>query len=86
MTYVTLLFFPTILSWLLTMLAGVSHEVMRCWEWNHICLVVRQHPRKHHKKKKARQPSKNEDQVQRKRSFIPTYLLPLALIAFKVSC
>jgi hypothetical protein len=37
-------------------------------------------------KKKARRPSKIEDQVQGKRSLIPTYLLPLALIAFKVGC
>jgi hypothetical protein len=48
--------------------------------------VVRHHPRKHRKKKKARQPSKIEDQVQRKRSLTPTYLLPLALITFKVGC
>jgi hypothetical protein len=49
-------------------------------------LMVRHHPRKHRKKKKARWPSKIEDQVRRKRSFTPTYLLPLALIAFKVGC
>jgi hypothetical protein len=79
-------FFPTILSWLLTKLAEVSHDLMRHWERNHICLVVCHHPRKHCKKKKARQPNKNEDQVWRKRFFTPTYLLPLALIAFKVGC
>jgi hypothetical protein len=44
------------------------------------------HSRKHHKKKKARQLSKIEDQVQKKRSLTPTYLLPLALIAFKAGC
>ena len=86
MTYLMLIFVPTILSWLLTKLAEVSHDLTCRWEWNHICLAVRHHSRKHCKKKKARQPSKNKDQVQRKRSFIPTYLLPLALIAFKVSC
>ncbi len=86
MTYLTLLFFPTILSWLFTRLAEVSHDLMHCWDWNHVCLTVRHHPRKHCKKKKARQPSKNKEQVQRKKSFILTYLLPLALIAFKVGC
>jgi hypothetical protein len=86
MTYLTHLFFPTILSLLFTRLVEVSHDLMRCWEWNHVHLLVRHHPRKHRKKKKARQPSKNKDQVWRKRSFIPTYLLPLALISFKVGC
>jgi hypothetical protein len=86
MTFLTLLLFPTILSWLLTKLAEVSHDLKRHWEWNHIHLTVRYHPRKHCKKKKARQPSKIEDQVRRKRSFTPTYLLPLALITFKVGC
>jgi hypothetical protein len=50
--------FPTILFWLLTKLAEVSHDLTCHWEWNHICLVVRHHPRKHCKKKKARQPSR----------------------------
>ncbi len=86
MTYLTLLLFPTILSWLLTKLAEVSHDLMRQWEWNHVCLAVRHHPRKHCKKKKARRPSKIKDQVQRKRSFTPTNLLPLALITYKVGC
>jgi hypothetical protein len=49
-------------------------------------LAVCHHPRKHRKKKKTRWPSKIKDQVQRKRSFTPTYLLPLALITFKVGC
>jgi hypothetical protein len=63
MTYLMLMFFPIIISWLLTKLAEVSHDLMRCWEWNHVSLAVRHHPRKHHKKKKARRPSKNKDQV-----------------------
>jgi hypothetical protein len=86
LTYLMLMFFPIILSWLLTKLAEVSHDLMRRWEWNHIHLAVHHHPRKHHKKKKAQQPSKIEDQVRRRRSFTPTYFLPLALIAFKVGC
>ncbi len=48
------MFFPIIISKLLTKLAEVSHDLARHWEWNHICLVVHHHPRKHHKKKKAR--------------------------------
>ncbi len=84
MTYLTLLFFPAILSWLLTKLAEVSHDLMRQWEWNYVRLAVRHHPRKHRKKKKTRQPGKIKDQVLRKRSLTPTYLLPLALITFKV--
>ncbi len=86
MTHLTLLLFPTILSWLLTKLAEVSHDLTRRWEWNHVRLAVCHHPRKHRKKKKARRPSKIKDQVRRKRAFTPTYLLPLALIAFKVGC
>ncbi len=86
MTYLTLQLFPTTLSWLLTKLAEVSHDLTHQWEWNHVYFAVRHHPRKHRKKKKARQPSKVEDQVRRKRAFTPTYLLPLALIAFKVGC
>jgi hypothetical protein len=62
-TYLTLLFFPTILSWLLTKLAEVSHDLTRQWEWNHMHLAVRHQSRKHLKKKKTRQPSKIEDQV-----------------------
>jgi hypothetical protein len=58
MTYLTLLLFPTIMSWLLTKLANVSHDLMRQWEWNHFWLAVHHHPRKHcKKKKKARWPS-----------------------------
>jgi hypothetical protein len=87
LTFLILQFFSTILSWLLTKLAEVSHDLTRQWEWNHVRLAVRHHPRKHCKKKKAKQPSKIKNQAQRKRSFTPTYLLPLALIDFKVgSC
>jgi hypothetical protein len=86
LTYLMLMFFPIILFWLLAKLAGVSHDLTCSWEWNHICLAVCDHPRKHRKNKKARQPSKIEDQVWRKSSFTPTYLLPLALTAFKVGC
>ncbi len=71
---------------MLTKLAEVSHDLTRQWEWNHVHLAVCHHPRKHCKKKKTRQPSKIEDQEQRKRSLIPTYLLPLSLVAFKVGC
>ncbi len=35
MTYLTLLLFPTIMSWLLTKLANVSHDLTQQWEWNH---------------------------------------------------
>jgi hypothetical protein len=86
LTYLSLLCLPTILSWLLTKLVETSHDLAHCWEWNHVCLAVRHYPRKHRKKKKARQPSKIEGQVQRKQSLMPTYLLLLALIAFKVGC
>jgi hypothetical protein len=86
MTYLTLLLFPTIMSWLLTKLANVSHDLMRQWEWNHFWLVVRHHPRKHHKKRKAGRPSKSKNQGQRKRLCTPTYLLPMALITFNVGC
>jgi hypothetical protein len=54
LTYLMLMFFPIILSWLLTKLAGVSHDLMRHWEWNHVPLAIRHHPRKHRKKKTAR--------------------------------
>jgi hypothetical protein len=53
MTYLTLLLFPTIMSWLLTKLANVSHDLTHQWEWNHFRLAVRHHSRKHRKKKKA---------------------------------
>jgi hypothetical protein len=86
LTYLMLLFFPTILSWLLTKLAKVFHDLMSQWEWNHVHLAVHHHPRKHRKKKKARLPSTIEDQVRKERSLTPTYLLLLALIAFKVGC
>jgi hypothetical protein len=86
MTYLTLLLFPTIMSWLLTKLANVSHDLTRQWEWNHFRLAVHCHPRKHRQKKKAGGPSKSEDQGQRKRLCTPTYHLPMALIAFKVGC
>ncbi len=86
MTYLILMFFPIIVSWLLTKLVEVSHDLTCHWEWNHVCLMFHHHPRKHCKKKKARRPSKNKDQVWRKRSFTPTYHLPLALFAFKVGC
>jgi hypothetical protein len=60
-TYLSLLLFPTILSWLLTKLAEISHNLMLQWELNHVRLAVHHYPRKHRKKKKARQPSKIED-------------------------
>jgi hypothetical protein len=86
MTYLSILFLPIILSWLLTKLAETSHDLIHCWEWNHVHLAVRHYPRKHLKKKKARQPSKFKGQAQRKKSLMLTYLLPLALISFKVGC
>jgi hypothetical protein len=46
MTYLSLLLFPTILSWLLTKLAEIPHDLTHQWEWNHICLAVRHYPRK----------------------------------------
>ncbi len=54
MTYLSILLFPIILSWLLTKLVEASHDLMHCWEWNHVWLAVRYYPRKHRKKKKAR--------------------------------
>jgi hypothetical protein len=86
MTYLSILFLPIILSWLLTKLVETSHDLTRCWEWNHVHLAIRLYPRKHHKKNKARQPSKFEGQAQRKKSLMLTYLLPLALISFKTGC
>jgi hypothetical protein len=86
MTYLSILLFSIILSWLLTKLVETFHDLMRCWEWNHVCLAVRYYPRKHRKKKKTRRPSKIEGQAQRKKSLMPTYLIPLALIFFKVGC
>jgi hypothetical protein len=86
MTYLSILLFPIILSWLLTKLVETSHDLMHCWEWNHVCLVVRYYPRKHRKKKKTRGPSKIEGHAQRKKSLMPTYLIPLALISLKVDC
>jgi hypothetical protein len=86
MTYLSILFLPIILSWLLTKLVETSHDLTHQWEWNHVCLSVSHYPRKHRKKKKARGPSKFEGQAQRKKSLMLTYLLPLALISFKVGC
>ncbi len=74
------------MSWLLTKLVNVSHDLTRQWEWKHFWLAVCHHPRKHRKKRKAGQPSKSKNQGQRKRLCAPTYLLPMALIAFKVGC
>jgi hypothetical protein len=54
MTYLILTFFPIIVSWLLTKLAEVSHDLTRCWEWSYVRLMVHHHPRKHRKKKKER--------------------------------
>ncbi len=67
MTYLFILFLPIILSWLLTKLVEASHDLSCRWEWNHVCLAVPYYPRKHRKKKKARQPSKIEGQAQRKK-------------------
>jgi hypothetical protein len=86
MTYLSIMFLPIILSCFLTKLVGTSHDLTRCWEWNHVCLAVPHYPRKHHKKKKARQPSKFEGEAQRKKPLMLTYLLLLALISFKVGC
>jgi hypothetical protein len=86
MTYFSILFLPIILSWFLTKLVETSHDLMRRWEWNHVHLAVHHYPRKHRKKKKARRPSKFKGQAQRKKSLMLTYLLPLALISFKVGC
>ena len=66
MNYLSILFLPIILSWLLTKLAEVSHDLMPCWKWNHVRLMVRHHPRKHCKKKKVGQPSKSKDRGQMK--------------------
>ncbi len=86
MTYLSILFLQIILSWLLTKLVEASHDLSCCREWNHVCLMVHYYPRKHHKKKKARQPSKIKGQAQRKKPLMLTYLLPLTLISFKVGC
>jgi hypothetical protein len=86
MTYLSILFLPIILSLFLTKLVETSHDLTQRWEWNHVCLAVRHYPRKHCKKKKARRPSKFKGQAQRKKSLMLTYLLPLALISFKVGC
>ncbi len=86
MNYLSILFLPIILSWLLTKLVEASHDLSCCQEWNHVCLAVCYYPRKHHKKKKARQTSKIKGQAQRKKPLMLTYLLLLALISFKVVC
>ncbi len=86
MTYLSILFLPIILSWLLSKLVEASHDLSCHRDRNHVCLAVRYYPRKHRKKKKARQPSKIKGQAQRKKPLMLTYLLPLALISFKVGC
>ncbi len=86
MTYLSILLFPIILSWLLAKLVETSHDLSHCWEWNHVHLAVHYYPRKHRKKKKARRPSKIEGQAHRKKSLMLTYLLPFALISFKDGC
>ncbi len=43
-TYLSSLFLPIILSWLLTKLVETSHDLTRCWEWNHVCLGVCHYP------------------------------------------
>ncbi len=86
MTYLSILFLPIILSLLLTKLVETSHDLSCCREWNHVRLTVRYYPRKHRKKKKARQPSKIKGQAQRKKPLMLTYLLLLALISFKAGC
>jgi hypothetical protein len=73
MTYLSILFLPIILSWLLTKLVEASHDLSRRREWNHVHLAVRYYPRKHRKKKKARRPSKIEGQAQRKKPLMLTY-------------
>jgi hypothetical protein len=40
-TYLSILFLPIILSWLLTKLVENSHDLSCYWEWNHIHLTVR---------------------------------------------
>jgi hypothetical protein len=86
MTYLSILFLPIILSWFLAKLVETSHDLMHCWEWNHVSLAVHHYPRKHCKKKKSRRPSKFEGRAQRKKPLMLTYLLLLALISFKVGC
>ncbi len=54
MTYLSILFLPIILSWLLTKSVEASHDLSHSQEWNHVHLAVRYCPRKHRKKKKAR--------------------------------
>jgi hypothetical protein len=77
MTYLTLLFFPTILSWLLTKLVEVSHDLTRQWEWNHVHLAVCHHPRKHRKRKQDDQARLKTKYEERGLSHLLTfYLLP----------
>jgi hypothetical protein len=54
MTYISILLFLIILSWLFTKLVKTSHDLSCRWEWNHVRLAVQYYPRKHRKKKKAR--------------------------------
>ncbi len=61
------MFFPIIVSGLLTKLAEVSHDLTCHWEWNHVCLAVHHHPRKHRKKKKARQEEESKKTKQEQR-------------------
>ncbi len=86
MTYLSILLFSIILSWLLTKLVETFHDLLHHWEWNHVRLAVRYYPRKHRKNKKARRPGKIKCQAQKKKSIMLTYLLPLALISFRVGC
>jgi hypothetical protein len=44
MIYLSILFLSIILSWFLTKLVETSHDLTRCWEWNHIRLAVRHYP------------------------------------------
>jgi hypothetical protein len=59
MTYLSILLFPIILSWLFTKLVETFRDLLRCWEWNHVRLAVRYYPRKHRKKEGGKTTKKD---------------------------
>jgi hypothetical protein len=71
MTYLMLLFFPTILSWLLTKLAEASHDLTRHWEWNHVCLMVHHHPRKHPQEEESKTAKQEQRPSTKEKVFHP---------------
>ena len=92
LTYILITLLPIIVHWFGSLLKTTATQLFKSCEWHHLRLSTRHFPVKQHKKKLSTRSlllvsKASVHHVPSTRSLVAlTYLLPVAIIAYKADC